>query len=105
MIQAGPQKKGFAMNNPADNRTPEEKARQNALVANCFRAAGAVFILIAPVIAFIVFGIAEMIGVLVGFLEYIMGGVFLVTGLADFFVIAPILQRGGAPRDGGDKAL
>lgn len=93
------------MNNPADNRTPEEKARQNALVANCVRAAGAFFMLAAPLVAFNVFGIADLLGIRDGFIEYIIGSAFLVIGLLDFFVVAPLLQRIGTPGGGGDKAL
>lgn len=89
---------------PPKSPTPEERARQNEIVANVIKGVGAVFILAAPLIAFNAFGIAEMIGVKDGFLEYVMGGMFLVMGLADFFLVAPILQRGGAPKD-GDKAL
>ncbi|MEZ0262732.1 MAG: hypothetical protein ACAH80_17130 [Alphaproteobacteria bacterium] len=88
-----------------DNRTPEDKARQNAIAANCVKGVGAVFILAAPLVAFNVFGLADVMGLRDGFFEYLMGGILLVAGLADFFVIAPILQRGGAPKDGGDKAI
>lgn len=86
----------------ANNITPEERAKQNALVANCVKGVGAVFILAAPLVAFNVFGLADLMGLHDGFFEYLMGGLLLVMGLADFFVIAPILRRAGLPKDGNN---
>lgn len=87
-----------------DNRTPEEKEKQMAVAANAVKAAGAILILAAPLIAFNVFGIAEAIGMRDGFIEYVLGAALLVAGLVDFFVVPNILKRAIAPKD-GDKTL
>jgi hypothetical protein len=69
----------------------DQKAKQQALVAQICKAGGAVFMLLAPVIGFNLGGVADWIGVQ-GPGTYICGAMLFAIGVFDFLILPVILS-------------
>jgi hypothetical protein len=81
---------------PQDNHqtvSEEQKERQKALVLNCVRAGGALFMLAGTACGLDLGGIAGALGLTDGLTQKMVGGTLFAVGVVDFLVLPQVLAK------------